>query len=79
MRAREQIYVLLKDAKWIIAVSLLLAVVLGVPDQIKELYRIEYSDSITAQGFVAFPLLAPARAGHSDRLHGLARRQPDRL
>src|SRR5262245_47496097 len=53
MRAREQIYVLLKDSKWIIAVSLVLAVVLGIPDQIKELYRVEYSDSITAQGLVA--------------------------
>jgi hypothetical protein len=38
--AREQIYLLLKDSKWIIAVSLLVAAILGLPDQSKELYRI---------------------------------------
>lgn len=50
-QARVQIFFLLRNAKWIIVFSLLLAVILFIPDQTKELYRIAYSDSIAAATF----------------------------
>jgi hypothetical protein len=48
MESREQIFKLLRDAKWIIALSISLALLLAIPDQINELYRIAYSNSIVA-------------------------------
>jgi predicted chitinase len=53
--AREQIYLLLKDSKWIIAVSLVVSALLGLPDQSKELYRIAYSDIIVSSNGVTSP------------------------
>ncbi len=46
--ARDQIYVIFRDAKWIIALSFVLTFVLAVPDQIEELYRVVYTNGITA-------------------------------
>jgi predicted chitinase len=48
--ARDQIYVLLRDTKWMIAIALLLSVILFLPDQIRELYRV-FSADIT---FISF-------------------------
>jgi predicted chitinase len=45
MPAREQIAVLLSDAKWIILSCIVFSVLLFIPDQILELYRIIYSTS----------------------------------
>src|SRR5262245_13187359 len=53
--AREQIYLLLKASKWIIAVSLVVAALLGLPDQSKELYRIAYSDIVASPNGVTSP------------------------
>jgi hypothetical protein len=45
IRARVQIYVLVKDTKWMIGISVLVGCVLAVPDQVLELYRTIYSDN----------------------------------
>ncbi len=45
MPVREQIAILLSDAKWVILSSLVFAALLMVPDQVLELYRIIYSVS----------------------------------
>jgi predicted chitinase len=44
MLAREQITILLRDAKWIILASIAFSTLLYLPDQVLELYRIIYSD-----------------------------------
>jgi predicted chitinase len=45
MPAREQIGVLLSDAKWIVLSSIVFSALLFIPDQFLELYRIIYSTS----------------------------------
>ena len=42
--SREQIYQIARDTKWMIAVSVFLSVILFLPDQIRELYRIVVAD-----------------------------------
>lgn len=42
--SREQIYQIARDTKWMIAVSVLLSVILFLPEQIRELYRIVVAD-----------------------------------
>jgi predicted chitinase len=50
--ARDQIYVLFRESKWMIAIAVLLSVILFQPDQIKELYRV-FSADLT---FISFTL-----------------------
>jgi predicted chitinase len=52
LAARDQIYPLLRDTKWMIAIALLLSGILFLPDQIRELYRV-FSADIT---FLSFTL-----------------------
>ena len=42
--ARLQIFRVLRDTKWMIAVSILVSLVLYAPDQLREIYRIVYAD-----------------------------------
>jgi hypothetical protein len=53
MPAREQIAVLLSDAKWIILSCVVFSALLFIPDQFLELYRIIYSENqlLHPQGF----------------------------
>jgi len=50
LTSREQFYQIFRDTKWMIAISLLLSVLLFLPDQIRELYRIVVAD-ITFSNF----------------------------
>jgi len=48
---RQQIFLYLRDVKWMILITILLCVLLSVPDQIRELYRI-FIDNITFISFI---------------------------
>lgn len=45
MTVREQLFTLLRNLRWIIVLSVLLSVLLYLPDQIRELYRIAADDA----------------------------------
>jgi predicted chitinase len=42
--ARDQIYLLFRESKWMIAIAVLLSAILFLPDQIRELYRVFSAD-----------------------------------
>jgi predicted chitinase len=52
LAARDQIHLLFRDSKWMIAIAVLLSAILFAPDQIRELYRV-FSADIT---FISFTL-----------------------
>ena len=62
MSVREQLFTLLRDLRWIIILSLFLSVVLFLPDQIHELYRIAADDPgwPVFKEFLAIALIAIA-------------------
>ena len=62
MSVREQLFTLLRDLRWIIILSLFLSVVLFLPDQIYELYRIAADDPgwPVFKEFLAIALIAIA-------------------
>jgi predicted chitinase len=62
MSVREQLFTLLRDLRWIIVLSLFLSVVLFLPEQIHELYRIAADDPGWAvfKEFLAIALIAMA-------------------
>ena len=62
MTVREQLFTLLRDLRWIIVLSLFLSVVLYLPDQIHELYRIAADDPgwVVFKEFLAIGLIATA-------------------
>ena len=48
---RREIFALLRDVKWLIIVSVLLALLLAFPAQVLELYRIFVDDISFAYGY----------------------------
>ena len=62
MTVREQLFTLLRNLRWIIVLSLFLSVLLYLPDQIRELYRIAADDAgwIAFKEFVSIALIAIA-------------------
>jgi predicted chitinase len=62
MSVREQLFTLLRDLRWIIILSLFFSVVLFLPDQILELYRIAADDAgwVAFKEFLAIALIAIA-------------------
>jgi predicted chitinase len=60
MTVREQLFTLLRNLRWIIVLSVLISILLYLPDQIRELYRIAADDAgwVTAKEFIAFSLIA---------------------
>jgi predicted chitinase len=60
MTVREQLFTLLRNLRWIIVLSLLISILLYLPDQIRELYRIAADDAgwVTVKEFIAFSLIA---------------------
>jgi predicted chitinase len=52
LAARDQIYAVFRESKWMIAIAVLLSVILFQPDQIRELYRV-FSADLT---FISFTL-----------------------
>src|SRR5262245_51188276 len=62
MSVRDQLFTLLRDLRWIIVLSLFLSVLLFLPDQILELYRIAADDAywVVFKEFFAIGLIAIA-------------------
>jgi predicted chitinase len=62
MSVRDQLFTLLRDLRWIIVLSLFLSVLLLLPDQILELYRIAADDAywVVFKEFFAIGLIAIA-------------------
>lgn len=60
MTVREQLFTLLRNLRWIIVLSVAIAVLLYLPDQIQELYRIAADDLgwVTVKEFVALSVIA---------------------
>jgi predicted chitinase len=60
MTTREQLFELLRNLRWLIAISLVISLALFLPDQIRELYRIAAADTgwIAAKGLVAILLIS---------------------
>jgi hypothetical protein len=60
MTVREQLFTLLRNLRWIIVLSVLISILLYLPDQIRELYRIAADDAgwATVKEFIAFSLIA---------------------
>jgi hypothetical protein len=60
MTVREQLFTLLRDLRWIIVLSVFLSIVLLLPDQIHELYRIAADDAgwVVFKEFLAIALIA---------------------
>ncbi|WP_249168312.1 hypothetical protein [Bradyrhizobium elkanii] len=60
MTVREQLFTLLRNLRWIIVLSLAISVLLYLPDQIQELYRIAADDIgwVTVREFVALGVIA---------------------
>jgi hypothetical protein len=60
MTIREQLFTLLRNLRWIIVLSVLISILLFLPDQIRELYRIAADDIgwATVKEFIAFSLIA---------------------
>ena len=60
MTTREQLFELLRNLRWLIAISLVISLALFLPDQIRELYRIAAADTgwIAVKGFVAILLIS---------------------
>jgi len=60
MTVREQLFILLRNLRWIIVLSILISVLLYLPDQIQELYRIAADDIgwVTVREFVALGVIA---------------------
>src|SRR5436190_12554041 len=55
--ARDQIFHLIADLKWVIAISALMSVLLWLPDQVRELYRVSVLDaSVTVEAKFLIPL-----------------------
>ncbi|WP_291856639.1 hypothetical protein [Bradyrhizobium sp.] len=62
MTVREQLFTLLRNLRWIIVLSVFLSVLLYLPDQIRELYRIAADDAgwVAFKEFLAIALIAIA-------------------
>lgn len=60
MTIRQQLFTLLRNLRWIIAIAAVICVLLYLPDQIRELYRIAAADAgwITVKEFIAIILIA---------------------
>ncbi|WFU40075.1 hypothetical protein QA640_38625 [Bradyrhizobium sp. CB82] len=60
MTVREQLFTLLRNLRWIIVLSIVLSILLYLPDQIQELYRIAADDIgwVTVREFVALGVIA---------------------
>ena len=60
MTSREQIFAILRNLKWLIAISFVISVVLFQPDQVRELYRISAADGgwTAIKQFVAISAIA---------------------
>ncbi|WP_342734436.1 hypothetical protein [Bradyrhizobium sp. B117] len=60
MTVREQIFTLLRNLRWIAVLSVVISILLYLPDQIQELYRIAADDIgwVTLKEFVAVGLIA---------------------
>jgi predicted chitinase len=60
MTTREQLFMLLRNLRWLIAISVVISVLLFLPDQIRELYRIAAADAgwIAAKEFIAILLIS---------------------
>ncbi|WP_225189333.1 hypothetical protein, partial [Bradyrhizobium sp. IC3195] len=60
MTVREQLFTLLRNLRWIAVFSVLISILLYLPDQIQELYRIAADDIgwVTLKEFVAVGVIA---------------------
>jgi predicted chitinase len=60
MTIRQQLFTLLRNLRWIIAICAVISLLLYLPDQIRELYRIAAADAgwITVKEFIAIMLIA---------------------
>jgi predicted chitinase len=60
MTKRAQFYEIIRDLKWIIIISILICVLLYVPDQVSELYRISATEdgSVAAAQFISLIAIA---------------------
>ncbi|WP_249779091.1 hypothetical protein [Bradyrhizobium sediminis] len=60
MTTREQLFMLLRNLRWLIAISVVISVLLFLPDQIRELYRIAAADAgwIAVKEFIAILLIS---------------------
>ncbi len=60
MTVREQLFTLLRNLRWIIVLSVVISILLFLPDQVRELYRIAADDIgwVTVKEFLAFSLIA---------------------
>jgi hypothetical protein len=60
MTVREQLFTLLRNLRWIIVLSVVISILLYLPDQIQELYRIAADDIgwVTAREFFALLVIA---------------------
>ena len=56
MTTREQLFMLLRNLRWLIAISVVISALLFLPDQIRELYRIAAADAgwIAAKEFIGY-------------------------
>ncbi|WP_375784941.1 hypothetical protein ACE10Z_35925 [Bradyrhizobium sp. Pha-3] len=62
MTVREQLFTLLRNLRWIVVLSVAISILLYLPDQIQELYRIAADDIgwITVKEFIALGVIALA-------------------
>jgi predicted chitinase len=60
MTTREQLFTLLRNLRWLIAISVVISLLLILPDQIRELYRIAAADAgwIAAKELIAILLIS---------------------
>ncbi|MDA9503934.1 hypothetical protein XI09_03830 [Bradyrhizobium sp. CCBAU 11386] len=60
MSVREQLFTLLRNLRWITVLSIAISLLLYLPDQIQELYRIAADDIgwVTVSEFVALGVIA---------------------
>ncbi|WP_233475650.1 hypothetical protein [Bradyrhizobium brasilense] len=60
MTVREQLFTLLRNLRWIVVLSVAISVLLYLPDQIQELYRIAADDIgwVTVGEFIALGVIA---------------------
>lgn len=62
VNSREQLFLIFRNLKWMILLSAMISVVLYLPDQVRELYRIAAADGgwIAAKEFIAIAVIALA-------------------
>ncbi|WOH80467.1 hypothetical protein RX327_32560 [Bradyrhizobium sp. BEA-2-5] len=60
MTVREQLFTLLRNLRWIVVLSVAISILLYLPDQIQELYRIAADDIgwVTVREFIALGVIA---------------------